>query len=57
MSDLRSRFEETKTFKQCWTWTLDFDETSQRYFSLHSTYMSDAIAINAAWVMFQELNK
>lgn len=57
MSELRSKFEKTKIFKQVGAMTLDFDETSQRYFSLHLTYMSDAIAINAAWLMFQEQQK
>lgn len=52
--DLRGKFEKTKIFNQVYGMTLDFDENSQRYFSLHPVYMLDSIAINAAWLMFQE---
>lgn len=57
MSDLRERFEKTETFKKTHYWAIEFDEVKQIYFSLHITHVSGAIAINSAWMMFQELNK
>lgn len=57
MSDLRERFEETKTYQLCKCWMFDFDEERQTYYCIDNRYMSDIIAINAAWMMFQELNK
>ena len=54
---LRERFEESKTFKFCNHFALKFDKKSNRYYSEFPTYLSDSIAMNAAWMMFQELNK
>ena len=56
-SELRNKFEQTKTFEKCNHWAFKFNIDKQVYFSAHLTYMSPAIAINAAWMMFQELNK
>lgn len=57
MSDLIDKFEQTETYKLCKSWMIDFDEEEQTYHSIDPRYMSDVIAINAAWLMFQELNK
>lgn len=57
MSDLREKFEETKTYQLCKCWMFDFDEERQTYYCIDNRYISDIIAINAAWMMFQELNK
>lgn len=57
MSDLIDKFEQTETYKLCKSWMIDFDEKEQTYHSIDPRYMSDVSAINAAWMMFQELNK
>lgn len=54
---LREEFEKTETFKKCNHWSFKFDEKNQVYSTEHSTYMSHVIAMNAAWMMFQELKK
>ena len=54
---LLNKFEATKTYEKCNHWSFKFDEDKQAYFSEHITYISNAIAMNAAWMMFQELNK
>ena len=55
--ELRREFEKTETFKKCNHWALKFNKEKQTYFSEHMTYISDAIALNSAWLMFQELKK
>ena len=54
---LREEFEKTETFKKCEHWSFKFNKEKQVYFAEHLTYMSHAIAMNAAWMMFQELNR
>lgn len=54
---LRDDFEKTETYKLCKCWMFDFDEKNQTYYCIDPRYISDVIAINAAWMMFQELNK
>lgn len=53
--ELRIEFEKTETFKLCKSWQIDFDEEKQVYYSIDPIFHSDCIAINAAWMMFQEL--
>ena len=53
--ELRREFEKTDTFKKCNHWALKFNKEKQTYFSEHMTHISDAIALNSAWLMFQEL--
>lgn len=57
MKKLVDRFEETNTYKLCKSWQIDFDEEKQVYYSINPMFYSDCIAINSAWMMFQELNK
>lgn len=54
---LIEKFEETKTYQLCKSWMIDFDEEKQVYYSIDPIFMSSVTAINAAWMMFQELNK
>lgn len=57
IEELRSEFEKTKTFKKTHYWALDFDEIKQVYYSIHYSHIAGAVAVNAAWMMFQELKK
>lgn len=55
--NLREAFEKTETYKLCYSWQMDFDEEKQTWYSINPILISDCIAINAAWMMFQELKK
>lgn len=57
MSDLKDKFEETKTYQYLKNWIFDFDEERQYYYCLDNRYSHEISAINGAWSMFQELNK
>lgn len=57
MSDLRSRFEETKTYQLYKNWMFDFDEERQYYYCIDKRYSNEISAINGAFTMYQELNK
>lgn len=56
IEELRKEFEKTNTFKLCTSWQIDFDDVSETYHSINPVFMSDCIAINSAWMIFQELN-
>lgn len=55
--NLREEFEKTETFKLCNSWQIDFDDIANTYYSINPVFISDCIAINSAWMMFQELKK
>lgn len=57
IDELRKGFEETKTWVKCKSLGIAFDEKNKVYYSLNPIYISDSIATNAAWFMYQELNK
>lgn len=57
IEEMRKEFEETETFKLCNSWQIDFDDVANTYHSINPVFVSDCIAINSAWMMFQELNK
>ena len=57
IEELRKEFEETKTFKLCYSWMIDFDEVANTYYAMSMHLHSDVTSLNSAWMMFQELNK
>lgn len=57
MSELREKFEETKTYQLYKNWVFDFDDEGQNYYCIDHSYAQEISAINGAFTMFQELNK